>query len=227
MAFIFLINILISFPLSLVLVQRNRGQLLDRPEWRVIPELTICLFFFIFFLSGSWLFSQDTGKPEMITVAVVIFVVIFVAVLVVICKSELFNKIVTKKLSLTGKGDGNPDSQSNSLKEKKEYYKERLSYISYTVIYFSVIFLFLALLEVLVLGILLSDHSKEIYKLFGLKEKEDIFESELQKIHYISIVGIGFTIFQMLESFKFSKEKMQKDRIANIKEYLAEKSVKN
>ena len=219
MAFIFLINILISFPLSLVLVQRNRGQLLDRPEWRVIPELTICLFFFIFFLSGSWLFSQDTGKPEMITVAVVIFV----AVLVVICKSELFNKIVTEKLSLTGKGDGNPDSQG----KKKEYYKERFSYISYTVIYFSVIFLFLALLEVLVLGILLSDQSKEIYKLFGLKEKEDIFESELQKIHYISIVGIGFTIFQMLESFKFSKEKMQKDRIANIKEYLAEKSVKN
>lgn len=43
----------------------------------------------------------------------------------------------------------------------------------------------------------------------------------------ISIAGIEFTLCQMVEKFKFSKEKIQKDKIANIKEYLEETSVKN
>lgn len=65
MAFIFFINILISFPFSILMIGRNRGQLLDRPEWRVIPELTICFVLFTFSLLGSWIFpffSQDTKK---------------------------------------------------------------------------------------------------------------------------------------------------------------------
>lgn len=112
-------------------------------------------------------------------------------------------------------------------KKKRGYHKELFSYISYTVIYFSLFFLFLVLLEFVVLEIFLSDHSTRTYKFFGLQEKKDILKWGLQEIRIFSIVGIGFTLSQMLENFKFSKAKIQKNQIANIKEYLAETSVKN
>ncbi|RKI21134.1 hypothetical protein D7V82_21980 [bacterium 1xD8-6] len=229
MAFIFFINILISFPFSILMIWRNRGQLLDRPEWRVIPELTICFVLFTFSLLGSWIFpffSQDTKKIELIDVVVLVFVIL----LVFLCKSGLLNalnEIANRKLLLSNNGDGNSDSPNYNLEEKREYHKELFSYISYTVIYFSLFFLFLVLLEFVVLEIFLSDHSTRTYKFFGLQEKKDILKWGLQEIRIFSIVGIGFTLSQMLENFKFSKAKIQKNQIANLKEYLAETSVKN
>ena len=67
----------------------------------------------------------------------------------------------------------------------------------------------------------------DISEVFVLDKIEGIFEWELTEMRLISIMGMGFTLCQMIENFKFSKEKMKKDRIANIKEYLEETSVKN
>ncbi len=222
MVFIFIFKVLISLPLGILTVWKNRGQLLDRPEWYVIPELTIYFVFFALFILGSYIFpffSQDIKYPGIIDIAGLFFVICLI-----IYKLGLNETLLNK---LTDKQDRNEDNESNRLMEKQKYHKELFSYLSYTVIYIAFIFSSFTLIELLVLNFIPYSSLGDISEVFVLDKIEGIFEWELTEMRLISIMGMGFTLCQMIENFKFSKEKMKKDRIANIKEYLEETSVKN
>lgn len=222
MVFVFMFQLLLSLPFGILLVWKNRGQLLDRPEWRVVPELTIFFVLFTFFFLGSCFFPffcQDIKKPGLLEALGLIFVVVLVAY-----ESILYEKVLDKLEKMNGKSGKPDDPKEGDFKEKKEYHKELFGYLSYTVIYVSAIFLSFALLGLLLVIFLSSDSLKRAY---GSMERKDIAGWELVEMRLISIAGVGFTLCQMVENFKFSKDKTQKDRISNIKDYLAESSVKN
>ena len=222
MVFVFMFKLLLSLPFGILMVWKNRGQLLDRPEWRVVPELTIYFVLFTLFLLGSCLFpffSQNIKKPGFLEAVGLIF-----AVALVVYESVL-NELIMDKLGKSKVEAGISDNLAeDSFKEKEEYHKELFGYLSYTIIYISAIFLILTLLEFLLLSFIPSASLESTY---GLAERKDITGWELTEMRLISIVGVGFTLCQMVENFKFSKDKTQKDRISNIKDYLAESSVKN
>jgi len=222
MVFIFMLKLLLSLPFGILLVWKNRGQLLDRPEWRVVPELTIYFVLFTLFLLGSCFFpffSRSIKKPGFIEAVGLVFVVALV-----VCESVL-NGMVWDKRGKSDEKIGKTDNLAgDDLKEKKEYHKELFGYLSYTVVYISAVFLIFTLLELLLLNFVPSGSIK---RAFGLDERKVITGWELAEMRLISIVGVGFTLCQMVENFKFSKDKTQKDRISNIKDYLAESSVKN
>jgi len=215
MTFTFLIKIMASLPVGIMSVKRNRGQILDRPEWRMIPELTICFILFALFYLGSSIlpyYFKEIEKPKEWESVIVLFI----SGVIILYKFLLSDRIWEKVNS------------DDSSQEKMAYHKELFGYLSYTFIYVSFFFLFLTLIEFLLFHFDLSDFFDQMFLNTDPKTAEKtIYDWELLEMRLVSVIGFEFTLYQMLENFKISDVKIKKNRISNIKEYLAEKSVKN
>lgn len=209
MVFTFIMKIMASLPAGILAVRRNRGQILDRPEWRMIPELTVYFILFVLFCLGSsalpYSFQEikRAGGWEMLAIGILVLIETVAGLL-----------LGRKKVKL----------ENNASKEKWAYREELFGYSSYTVIYVSFTFILFTLIEFL---ILYYDCCEPLRRMYSSMDPKTIYGWELLEMRWISAIGFGFTLKQMLDNFQFSKEKVTKEHISNIKEYLAEKSVKN
>lgn len=213
MVFTFIMKIIASLPAGILAVRRNRGQILDRPEWRMIPELTVCFILFVLFCLGSSVLPysfqniKEAGTGEMFAIAILVFI-------------EAVTDLIFKKVvGLWGR-----NKEDNAPKEKWAYRDELFGYLSYTVIYVSLAFILFTLIEFIILCYGCCAPLKRMYSSMNSKT---IYGWELLEMRWISAIGLGFTLKQMIDNFQFTKEKVTKEHISNIKDYLAEKSVKN
>lgn len=136
-------------------VKRNRGLMLDMPDWSLIPDMTVILFQFI--LSGGLLLVFYLQTENSTPFYLGVFAIFFISCLVyMIFRIKFVRKLIASKVFKKAASEGESSNHRGRDKEQDKLDRDKLehgkrlddaaAYVEYTLLYtirYSLVYLLL------------------------------------------------------------------------------------
>lgn len=227
----FIIIMGFSLLFSVLSVQKNRGQILEKPDWKLIPTLTAHVIFFLlsFLYCINQFFITNAVAPPTVWAFVFPWLSPLVPAVIVILYKYIYPKYRAKKSkSDSDSSNSKSSSESDELRMDEKYQQELFGYLKYTFIFFARIFIIFIATVLIVLYILSHDPLQQnILPSYLLQQYDTFIQHGLFITFYISLVGSIVTLDLLISTLTLQHQNRQKNRISQLKTYLEANSAKN
>lgn len=224
-------------------VKKNRGQILDMPEWKLVPQLAANSAFFFTALILCLIrihIKMQVPKKYLFTVLVIPFVISMVKKMCQIIGPQIKKRIylilpsvfpfsgtpedrcnLDNLPSAVASGCGSEDEEKGEANEK--YRKQMIGYLEYTFISFSKILIIISALALILYFVMFPAASS------ALISEEWRYTEEILLLGILlgSLIGGITTYIKGTEDFNITAEKIKKNKVTQIKKYLESESAKN
>lgn len=229
-----ILNLKISGMLAEMEVRKNRGLILEKPNWRLIPELTVCLL--TFGITASLLFAETVLEGNMdvasIGVEILILFIMYIGQRMVVNPRFLpkFKKIKNEKSAATEmeKSTENVDNDDNDVDKKRQQMEEVVSYVSYTAIYV-LKYLFIIVLAQVLIAVLIKEYEEPLIltKYVEIIENNAIQINALQHAIMACVCGVMLSLFRIISIAVCDQHSEAQKPISRIHDQLNGQSIKN
>lgn len=229
-----ILNLKISGMLAEMEVRKNRGLILEKPNWRLIPELTVCLL--AFGITASLLFAETVLEGNMdvasIGVEILILFIMYIGQRMVVNPRFLpkFKKIKNEKSAATEmeKSTENVDNDDNDVDKKRQQMEEVVSYASYTAIYV-LKYLFIIVLAQVLIAVLIKEYEEPLIltKYVEIIENNAIQINALQHAIMACVCGVMLSLFRIISIAVCDQHSEAQKPISRIHDQLNGQSIKN
>lgn len=229
-----ILNLKISGMLAEMEVRKNRGLILEKPNWRLIPELTVCLL--AFGITASLLFAETVLEGNMdvasIGVEILILFIMYIGQRMVVNPRFLpkFKKIKNEKSAATEmeKSAENVDNDDNDVDKKRQQMEEVVSYASYTAIYV-LKYLFIIVLAQVLIAVLIKEYEEPLIltKYVEIIENNAIQINALQHAIMACVCGVMLSLFRIISIAVCDQHSEAQKPISRIHDQLNGQSIKN
>ncbi len=229
-----ILNLKISGMLAEMEVRKNRGLILEKPNWRLIPELTVCLI--AFGITASLLFTETILEGNMdvasIGVEILILFIMYIGQRMVVNPRFLpkFKKIKDEKRAATEmeKSTENVDNDDNDVDKKRQQMEEVVSYVSYTAIYV-LKYLFIIVLAQVLIAMLIEEFGEPfiLIKYIEIIGNYAMQINALQQAIMACVCGVMLSLFRIISIAVFDQHSEAQKPISRIHDQLNGRSIKN
>lgn len=225
-----ILNLKISGMLAEMEVRKNRGLILEKPNWRLIPELTVCLI--AFGITASLLFAETILGGNMdvasIGVEILILFIMYIGQRMVVNPRFLpkFKKIKDEKRAATEME--NVDNDDNDVDKKRQQMEEVVSYVSYTAIYV-LKYLFIIVLGQVLIAMLIEEFGEPfiLIKYIEIIGNNAMQINALQHAIMACVCGVMLSLFRIISIAVFDQHSEAQKPISRIHDQLNGQSIKN
>lgn len=225
-----ILNLKISGMLAEMEVRKNRGLILEKPNWRLIPELTVCLI--AFGITASLLFAETILEGNMdvasIGVEILILFIMYIGQRMVVNPRFLpkFKKIKDEKRAATEME--NVDNDDNDVDKKRQQMEEVVSYVSYTAIYV-LKYLFIIVLAQVLIAMLIEEFGEPfiLIKYIEIIGNNAMQINALQHAIMACVCGVMLSLFRIISIAVFDQHSEAQKPISRIHDQLNGQSIKN
>lgn len=237
-----ILNLKISGMLAEMEVRKNRGLILDKPNWRLIPELTVCLLAFgiTAFLSFAETVLEGNMDVASIGVEILILLIMYIGQRMVVnprflskfkkSKDKKREKIKDEKRAATEmeKSAENVDNDDNDVDKKRQQMEEVVSYVSYTAIYV-LKYLFIIVLAQVLIAVLIKEFGEPLIliKYIEIIENNAIQINALQHAIMACVCGVMLSLFRIISIAVCDQHSEAQKPISRIHDQLNGQSIKN
>lgn len=225
-------------------VKKNRGQLLEMPDWRLVSDMTMILFMFIFSASLlSVLYFKTGGNPCFYILglfSITILLLIYMAIRSKTIRQELQKRAedIYKKIRKFRNRKKHENTNSEQTFDLDQYqaqedhekkFSAALSYAENTLLYTIWRYLIILLVQAILYFILslLPATSKEIQQFLSLGESDFGVTNVLNVTLILEYVGIWISLIRIVSVMQYVKKKPRRKNLVRIKDYLKNEEVKN
>lgn len=229
-----ILNLKISGMLAEMEVRKNRGLILDKPNWKLIPELTVCLL--AFGITASLLFAETIleGNMDVASIGgeILILFIMYIGQRMVVNPRFLpiFKKIKNEKRAATEmeKSTENIDNDDNDVDKKRQQMEEVVSYVSYTAIYV-LKYLFIIVLAQVLIAVLIKEYGEPLIltKYIEIIENNAIQINALQHAIMACVCGVMLSLFRIISIAVCDQHSEAQKPISRIHDQLNGQSIKN
>lgn len=229
-----ILNLKISGMLAEMEVRKNRGLILDKPNWKLIPELTVCLL--AFGITASLLFAETIleGNMDVASIGgeILILFIMYIGQRMVVNSRFLpiFKKIKNEKRAATEmeKSTENIDNDDNDVDKKRQQMEEVVSYVSYTAIYV-LKYLFIIVLAQVLIAVLIKEYGEPLIltKYIEIIENNAIQINALQHAIMACVCGVMLSLFRIISIAVCDQHSEAQKPISRIHDQLNGQSIKN
>lgn len=229
-----ILNLKISGMLAEMEVRKNRGLILDKPNWKLIPELTVCLL--AFGITASLLFAETIleGNMDVASIGgeILILFIMYIGQRMVVNPRFLpkFKKIKNEKRAATEmeKSTENIDNDDNDVDKKRQQMEEVVSYVSYTAIYV-LKYLFIIVLAQVLIAVLIKEYGEPLIltKYVEIIENNAIQINALQHAIMACVCGVMLSLFRIISIAVCDQHSEAQKPISRIHDQLNGQSIKN
>lgn len=229
-----ILNLKISGMLAEMEVRKNRGLILEKPNWRLIPELTVCLM--AFGITASLLFAETILEGNMdvasIGVEILILFIMYIGQRMVVNPRFLpkFKKIKDEKRAATemAKSTKHVDNDDNDVDKKRQQMEEVVSYVSYTAIYV-LKYLFIIVLAQVLIAMLIEEFGEPfiLIKYIEIIGNNAMQINALQHAIMACVCGVMLSLFRIISIAVFEQHSEAQKPISRIHDQLNGQSIKN
>lgn len=229
-----ILNLKISGMLAEMEVRKNRGLILEKPNWRLIPELTVCLM--AFGITASLLFAETILEGNMdvasIGVEILILFIMYIGQRMVVNPRFLpkFKKIKDEKRAATemAKSTKHVDNDDNDVDKKRQQMEEAVSYVSYTAIYV-LKYLFIIVLAQVLIAMLIEEFGEPfiLIKYIEIIGNNAMQINALQHAIMACVCGVMLSLFRIISIAVFDQHSEAQKPISRIHDQLNGQSIKN
>lgn len=229
-----ILNLKISGMLAEMEVRKNRGLILEKPNWRLIPELTVCLM--AFGITASLLFAETILEGNMdvasIGVEILILFIMYIGQRMVVNPRFLpkFKKIKDEKRAATemAKSTKHVDNDDNDVDKKRQQMEEVVSYVSYTAIYV-LKYLFIIVLAQVLIAMLIEEFGEPfiLIKYIEIIGNNAMQINALQHAIMACVCGVMLSLFRIISIAVFDQHSEAQKPISRIHDQLNGQSIKN
>ncbi len=222
-------------------VKRNRGLMLDMPDWSLIPDMTVILFQFI--LSGALLFAFYLQSGSINTAYIGILVIIcLICGLYMSCRIWLVRKLILKKFFKKPGSEEESRNHQRRDKEEGESAQDKLehdkrlddaaAYAEYTLLYtirYCLVYLFGEVLLYLIILNAAGDAGDSFKgsSLFRMIQRSFQMEDLLCVVLILEVVGIVLTFVRIFAVVQYVEKKPARKPLEKIRDYLRSDEVKH
>lgn len=225
-----ILNLKISGMLAEMEVRKNRGLILEKPNWRLIPELTVCLI--AFGITASLLFAETILEGNMdvasIGVEILILFIMYIGQRMVVNPRFLpkLKKIKDEKRAATEME--NVDNDDNDVDKKRQQMEEVVSYVSYTAIYV-LKYLFIIVLAQVLIAMLIEEFGEPfiLIKYIEIIGNNAMQINALQHAIMACVCGVMLSLFRIISIAVFDQHSEVQKPISRIHDQLNGQSIKN
>ena len=225
-----ILNLKISGMLAEMEVRKNRGLILEKPNWRLIPELTVCLI--AFGITASLLFAETILEGNMdvasIGVEILILFIMYIGQRMVVNPRFLpkFKKTKDEKRAATEME--NVDNDDNDVDKKRQQMEEVVSYVSYTAIYV-LKYLFIIVLAQVLIAMLIEEFGEPfiLIKYIEIIGNNAMQINALQQAIMACVCGVMLSLFRIISIAVFDQHSEAQKPISRIHDQLNGQSIKN
>lgn len=225
-----ILNLKISGMLAEMEVRKNRGLILEKPNWRLIPELTVCLI--AFGITASLLFAETILEGNMdvasIGVEILILFIMYIGQRMVVNPRFLpkFKKTKDEKRAATEME--NVDNDDNDVDKKRQQMEEVVSYVSYTAIYV-LKYLFIIVLAQVLIAMLIEEFGEPfiLIKYIEIIGNNAMQINALQHAIMACVCGVMLSLFRIISIAVFDQHSEAQKPISRIHDQLNGQSIKN
>ena len=229
-----ILNLKISGMLAEMEVRKNRGLILEKPNWRLIPELTVCLM--AFGITAALLFTETILEGNMdvasISVEILILFIMYIGQRMVVNPRFLpkFKKIKDEKRAATEmeKSTENVDNDDNDVDKKRQQMEEVVSYVSYTAIYV-LKYLFIIVLAQVLIAMLIEEFGEPfiLIKYIEIIGNYAMQINALQHAIMACVCGVMLSLFRIISIAVFDQHSEAQKPISRIHDQLNGRFIKN
>ena len=229
-----ILNLKISGMLAEMGVRKNRGLILEKPNWRLIPELTVCLM--AFGITAALLFTETILEGNMdvasISVEILILFIMYIGQRMVVNPRFLpkFKKIKDEKRAATEmeKSTENVDNDDNDVDKKRQQMEEVVSYVSYTAIYV-LKYLFIIVLAQVLIAMLIEEFGEPfiLIKYIEIIGNYAMQINALQHAIMACVCGVMLSLFRIISIAVFDQHSEAQKPISRIHDQLNGRFIKN